>query len=343
MTTPFQMDDLLTLTRLSLDAHCVGLFLPLADGQIGLMAASCEGHPDPSEAAVAGRGLVGWIVRNKKPLIVDRFDAEHSQLGYYDEEQETAINSFMGFPLPHGGALCVDTLTPRNFTPREQRVLAQLAVQCDGCARHTDGQEEDVCRYFESIALIQELRQKNLSWQAYLGAFLDLVVQGANMDYAAFASLPENATAYTLEGESTPVLLAEDRLLELPLTAGIAGWVFRNDGLPVFAEGLDGTQTAPLFGKFPNMPVFNAAACLPVVLNRSTCAVLCVASEEPRPLEDSVRMFLRMANAELTGHLEAITLRHRVQQLLPRATLHRDGALSYDPDTAPAARLNEDD
>lgn len=343
MTAPFDMDDLLTLTRLSLDVHCVGLFLHGSDGQTCLAAASCEGHPAPVENAIAGRGLVGWIVRNKKPLIVDHFDAEHSLLGYYEEDHEVAIGAFMGFPLPHGGALCVDTLSPRTFTPREQRVLAQLAAQCDSCARHTGGREEEVCRYFECLSLIQELRQKNLSWQVYLETFLGLVVRGTGMDYAAFASLPENAAAYTIEGESTPLLLTADNLLDLPVTSGIVGWVFRNDGLPVFAEGMDGTQTAPLFGKVPNIPLFNAIVCLPVVLSKSTCAVLCLASEEPRPLDDPLRMFARMANAELTSYLETITLKHRVQQLLPRATIHRDGALSYDPDTAPPVRLKEDD
>lgn len=345
MTAPFDMDDLLTLTRLALDAHCVSLFMPQQDGHVSLVAASCEGDPTPIVSTIPpGRGLVGWIARNKKPLVVDTFDPEHSLLGYYEEEHEQVIATFMGFPLPHGGALCVDCVNPRSFSQREQRVLNQLANQCDTfISQHANNREADICRYFEHLSLIQDLRHKNLHWHAYLNAFLDIFVRGASFDYAAFASLPENASMYTLEGESTPLLLKDSTLLDLPTTAGIAGWVFRNDGLPVFAEGLDSSQTAPLFGKIASMPAFGAVVCLPVVLNKTTCAVLCLAGEEPRQMDENMRTFVRMATTELTSYLETITLKHRVQQLLPKAVLHRDGALSFDPDSAPSARLKEDD
>lgn len=170
------------------------------------------------------------------------------------------------------------------------------------------------------------------------------MAESTGFDYVAFASSAEGSATYTLEGENTPLLIEENQdMPELPLTGGgLVSWVFRNE-VPVHAEGADGSPSTPLFGKIQDIPNFQSVMCLPVQLNKVTCGVLCLAGLEPRQLPENLRAFARMAVALLSRHLEVIFLRHRLKNLLPKARVHRDGALAYDPDTAPAAPLNEDD
>ncbi len=336
MLSSLPTDEILGLVRLSLDVHCIARFLPQEDGTLVLDAASCANPQAPFTANVAPRGLVGWIVRNKKPLIVDHFEAENSQLGYYNESYEFSVASFMGFPLPSGGALCVDTLTARTFSQREQQALAKLATYCDVNFDQNTAINHASVQYFHTLTKIQELRRQRLPWQKYLKQFLDLVAVGAGMTYSAFASIPEDNASYVIEKENIPLFLEEGPLV-LPVTTGIAGWVFRNDGLPVFTTA-EGSATAPLFDNQPHRPHFETTICLPVVLNNATCAVLCLAHENPQDLHDDLRLFVHAANAELISYLENITLKHRVQQLLPKAKLHHQGPVPHDPDAVPPAQ-----
>lgn len=74
-----------------------------------------------------GKGLVGWILRHKQPVIVNNLDMRHTFLGYYDENDEGAISAFMGCHIPEGGALCVDSVRPRAYTEEDQLLLHRFA------------------------------------------------------------------------------------------------------------------------------------------------------------------------------------------------------------------------
>ena len=93
----------------------------------------------------------------------------------------------------------------------------------------------------------------------------------------------------------------------------------------------------------PTSPCSSRFICLPVFMNRVVCGVLCLAGMEPRALPEHLRSFARVAVSLLSRQLETLYLRHRLQSLLPRARIHRDGSMAYDPDTAPSPPLNEDD
>ncbi|MEG2005437.1 MAG: GAF domain-containing protein, partial [Bilophila sp.] len=278
--------------------------------------------------------------------IVNNLDRRHAFLGYYREEEEEAIAAFMGCHLPEGGALCVDSVRPRCFTEDDQMLLHRFARHI---ARQTHSaglanDAEEMRHYFDRLEELSELGARHPQWREYLANFLELLSQSTGFDYVTFASSAEGSPSYTVEGENTPLLIDETTPMpELPLNGGgLISWVFRNE-VPVHAEGTDGSPSTPLFGKLPQVPTFQSVMCLPVQMNKVTCGVLCLAGLNPRPLPPNLRAFARMAVAHLAQHLELLFLRHRLKTLLPRAKVHRDGALAYDPDTAPAAPLNEED
>ena len=103
-------NTLLALVRTTFDAHSAVLFLPDQSGNYTVALSSTDNEPSVQEVTIApGKGLVGWILRHKQPVIVNNLDMRHTFLGYYDENDEGAISAFMGCHIPEGGALCVDS------------------------------------------------------------------------------------------------------------------------------------------------------------------------------------------------------------------------------------------
>ena len=226
--------------------------------------------------------------------------------------------------------------------PKSQKQCARhIARQVHSAGLASDA--EDLRRYFSRLEQLSELSTRTPHWRDYLAAFLRLMAESTQFEYVAFATSQEGDTTYTVEGENTPLLITEEGMPELPLASGgLVSWVFRNE-VPVHAEGSDGSPSTPLFGKIDGVPNFQSVMCLPVQLNKVTCGVLCLAGLNPRALPQNLRTFAKIAVTYLAQYLEMLYLRHRLKTLLPRAKVHRDGAMAYDPDTAPSAPLNEED
>lgn len=320
------------------DAYSVVLFLPDEEGEAHhLSAAFSLGEKiTPNASVLPGKGLVGWIVRNRQPLLVPNFDQRQSNLGYYSGGEEANIKAFMGCPVPTGGALCVDSKRQYSFSDKDHKILqmfAELISRQQGSA----GRQElagDIPRYFAELSVIQDLRFRYKRWPQFLQNYLRIMVEATGFDYCAFASVDEPGETYCVESESARLLLTGEEPLILPMGSGITGWVFRNDQ-PVIAEGIEGAPAAVLFGKLPDMPDFQAAICMPVMVNKSTRGVLCLAHTSPRQIDESLRSFVRQSVDHLALFLENLYLKMRLRTMLPRARVHSEGPQAYDPDTAP--------
>lgn len=315
-------------------AHAAVLFQPDEAGRFFAVAHDC---PDDSintgTPMEPGKGLVGWIVRNRHPLIVNNFDQRNSHLGYYAPRDEVRIKAFMGCPLESGDIVCVDADQTREFTEAHLESLQALA-SLFSLPVATPAKEDDIRRYFNRMERIQELRVQHPQWKRYLPAFLALVAEATRFDHVAFAARPDNGETYHIEAETTPLLLTDGMPPQLPIAGGVTGWVFRND-VPVHTEGLDTAPAAALYGKLKGVPEFRSVVCLPVTVNKATNAAICLGGIDARPIPQAMRSFIRMAVDELVQYLENLYLRHQVRKLMPKAKLHRDGATAYNPDTAP--------
>lgn len=330
MSSSSSHDHLLSLTCDVLHAHSAVLVLPDGNENFRVAAAACATQPTPVAAEItSGKGLPGLVLRNREPVIINDFNAETHFLGYYDEESEHTITAFMGVPLPEGGgALCVDSVGGQPFTKRDESILIRFARLVSGQNRleHEQSGDDDVRRYFETFEQLQLLRTKSLPWHDYLGHFLAHMAQGTQFDYVALIMRPEDSPTYTIEGESTPLLLSEGTEVNLPVDSlGLVSWVLRDGGrLPVFADGLEGNTVMPLFGKLPQIPAFQSAICLPVTHNRAVYGVLVMAGLEARVLPEQLRSFATMTAAEVGVHIATLYLQHRVQGLLRKAHVTRE-------------------
>ena len=194
---PSSYPILLDAVRRVFGAHAAVLFMPDETGRFTALAADC---PDDTvktgSPAEPGKGLVGWILRNRQPLIVNNFD-QRSYLGYYEPGEENRITAFMGCPLDNGGVLCVDTSQPRAFNEDHMEGLAALGALF-ALPAPVSVDIEEVRRYFTRLERIQELRMQNVQWKTYLPAFLKLVAEATRFDHVAFAVRPDNSETYTI-------------------------------------------------------------------------------------------------------------------------------------------------
>lgn len=338
-------DHVLAIMCSVFEAYSAALFLPDENGETHSLAAFFSLGDSISERAAIqpGKGLVGKIIASRQPLIVSNFDREKNSLDYYAPNMDEDIKAFMGYPVPTGGVLCVDSKRQYSFTEKDEKILQLFAELIS--LQHSlgdNGISGAIPRYFAELGIIQELHNKCRRWPDFLKNFLRSISAATEFEYCAFATLQETGDHYCLECESVPLLLSGGQMLRLPLGNGLVGWVFRNPR-PIFAEDGGLPPTTALFGKIPDMPDFPAAICMPVMVNKVCKGVLCLANTEPRPIEENLRSFVRMAVDHLSLFLENLYFKSRLQTYLPRANLQREGGRIYDPDTAPVPRKNDTD
>lgn len=338
-------NHVLTIMCSVFEAYSAALFLPDENGQTHHLAASFSlGDAINAQNPIhPGKGLVGKIIASRQPLIISNFDKGKNSLGYYPPEREGEIKAFMGYPVPTGGVLCVDSKRQYSFTEKDAKILQMFAELISRQHSLSDnGISGAIPRYFAELGIIQELRNQCRRWPEFLKNFLRAISAASEFEYCAFATLQENGEHYCLECESVPLLLSGGQMLRLPLGSGLVGWVFRNPRA-IYAEEGGLAPTTALFGKLPDMPDFPAAICMPVMVNKACKGVLCLANTEPRPIEENLRGFISMAVDHLSLFLENLYLKSRLQAYLPKANLQREGGRVYDPDTAPPPRKNDID
>lgn len=331
------------------DAYSAVLFLPDEDGEsenYRLAASFSLGDGIADDSVIQpGKGLVGWIIRNRQPLVVPNFDQHQSTLGYYQKGEEYGVKAFMGCPVPTGGALCVDSKRQYSFTEKDYKILqmfAELVTRQQNACTGQSVYPADIPRYFAQLGVIQDLRFGHKRWPDFIQNFLRTLVEATGFDYCAFASVVQPGESYCVECESARLLLEDGQPLPLSMSSGIAGWVFAN-GQPVFAESTAGAPSTLLFGKLPDMPDFQAVICMPVVINKSTRCVLCLAHTASRPMDEALRSFMRQAVDHLALFLENLYLKTRLRNMLPRARVHTDGPHVYDPDSSANTSGHSDD
>ena len=317
-----------------LDAYSAVLFLaePTAKGDTIYRLAGKFSLGDCIDSAAViepGMGLVGWIAKNNAPLLVPNFDQRKNHLGYYKDNEELRIKAFMGCSLPNGmGVLCVDSKRQYSFSDKDQKLLhlfAQLIMeQSTGAER---GKALDATlTYYNALKNVHALRRRHSRWDDYLNEFLSLLMQTTGCDYAVFCYGDPATGEYVVEGETTP--LANKPRTQAPVfsvNGGAIGWVFRN-GEMVFSNSPGGMPESSLFGRGVTMPQYQTVIALPLVIQRKTRGVLCLAKGMPLHIGDELRDFMHMVSEHLALFLENLYVKCRLRDVSEAAASLREQA-----------------
>jgi signal transduction protein with GAF and PtsI domain len=300
------------------DAYSTVLFLPEAHDEFYLAAHFTLGdHILPDTRIQAGKGLVGWIIRNRQPLLVNNFDRQSDCLGYYSGDGESAIKAFMGCPMSGGrGALCLDSKKTYSFSERDQKILHQFtqlidAVQTSICSGDQEAQER---RFYVILKTMHTLKEQNPRWSDFLQAVLALMSENTGFQYCFLAVRDEWGREYSIEGANRRVLEGEEGDgRPFAIGSGLVGWVFKNNRAVFTGEKDSGD--IPLFGRDPAGSGFRSAACLPLIVNRKTRGVLVLTDREKLVVTDHLKAFLFLASDYLASFLENLYLKNKLKLL----------------------------
>ena len=226
MTVKTPIESILALAASVFDAYSVVLFEAPHEGRSQIIAAYTQGEHINQDAVIApGRGIVGWILRNNAPLVMNSLESSQTSLGYYQEDWLPEIGSFLGCPLPEGGVLCVDSLLRHAF-PQEKQNLIAVFAEIVAQVLTMDGQNsgsDSGGAFLMALDRLAELRRRYSGWKNYIAQLLAILVENSGFEYAAFSSRPEGSPKYIVEGETPRLLLKDGKPMDLCLAAFYRG------------------------------------------------------------------------------------------------------------------------
>jgi diguanylate cyclase (GGDEF)-like protein len=125
------LQQVVDLIKGSLSANTVCLFVPEKGGALTINAFSSETENIRKDKKIEiGKGYVGWIGKEKIPLIVSELKGGYEALGFYG--RDAGVKSFLGIPLLyHGllmGIITADSLNRDAFSKRDTEILEAFGV-----------------------------------------------------------------------------------------------------------------------------------------------------------------------------------------------------------------------
>ncbi|MGE4441267.1 MAG: GAF domain-containing protein [Desulfomicrobium sp.] len=329
------LDRLLESIGSVFDAYSVVLFCRNSAGAFDLVSAFSLGDSIRKGMTIAqGQGLVGWILKNNSPLVVEKFDEKNTFLGYYGSEQDEQIKVFMGCPLPGGaGALCMDSKKTYAFTSKDQRVLALFAQAV--AAVIADVGEGGVCSreqaLYRVLQQVYALREAHPKWTEFLNRYLALLAGASGYEYAFLVVSDEWGNNYLLEGSNKPFMPESFNVRQSFSTgSGLLGWVFKKNQPVFFGDGKSELGRTPLFGRDIPGPVLNTLMAFPLKVHTRCRGVLVFGDRESRVIGGEIKAFAHMAADYLALFLENLYLRNKVRRFAPPSASDPGDVLDFD-------------
>jgi transcriptional regulator with GAF, ATPase, and Fis domain len=301
------------------DAYSAVLFLGPAGSDKHELAASFSLGDSIQENKVLepGQGLVGWVIKNNQPLLVTDFERQSDGLEYY-KDSSVRIKSFMGCPLKDGtGVLCLDSKNAYSFGPKQQKILHQF-VQLIETLLEDENRRQTVSsrhHYYDCLQEIRVLPKRYPRWSAFLEAFLQLLSGCTEFSYCFFASRDKTGNGYYLEGWNQSLFNKEEvHRRRFDTDTGLIGWVFRNQCFVSTQECEKNPSAFPVFEKKIKGPSFQSVICLPLSVNGKTRAVLVLADEDKKTIDEELKNFLEFVSEHLALFLENLYLKNKLRQ-----------------------------
>ncbi|UTF50976.1 GAF domain-containing protein [Desulfomicrobium sp. ZS1] len=329
------LDRLLESIGSVFDAYSVVLFCRNSAGTFDLTTSFSLGDSIRKGTKIEqGQGLVGWILKNNSPLVVEKFDEKNTFLGYYGAEQDEQIKVFVGCPLPGGrGALCMDSKKTYAFTSKDQRLLSLFAVVVaaiidDVGEGGVSSREQALYRVLQQVYALREAHPK---WTDFLNRYLALLAGASGYEYAFLVVSDEWGNNYLLEGSNKPFMSENVSARQSFSTgSGLLGWVFKKNQSVFFGDGKSELGRTPLFGRDIPGPVLNTLMAFPLKVHTRCRGVLVFGDRESRVISAEIKDFANMAADYLALFLENLYLRSKVRRFAPPSVTDPGDAPDFD-------------
>ena len=239
MLTSSRREDATNLVELvtrAMDGYTAAFFCCTEQsGELKLFAGfSLSDNFNPDAVLKPGYGILGWVVKEKKNLIIKEFDHDTTSLNIYTKKEN--IKSLIAAPVMDNGrfmgVLSVDSRRQNQFSSKDQKVLSDFAAALARSTVRFEKEEKligDAANMEQLNAIVHELASSR--------RIVDIVKTlhrkvGGLLDHSRFIFALKSPD----EGEFhlIPEPSADDREIKkvpLKLDESLIGWVIKKNRL----------------------------------------------------------------------------------------------------------------
>ncbi len=266
------IESIVRLAAEVMEAYSVVLFIAREDGLAMACAASLSRNLRRGCVLAVGEGLVGWIHREKKPVVAHNFHHDSRTLQFYRKDE--TIKSFLGLPLTEQrGVLCIDSKKNYRFTDKKIKIanMFALLISNEISRQEVKKEKEKILKRLLLINNIYEIKNSLFEMLLSYSCLSKLdSVSGIRKDAKRkFISHMFNSFDCDIAGITTlkgTVVLQKSRWIENTslLAGGLVGLVvksggriFMNDrpGITLYEEPVSGGKAGPLVDNFCGVPL----------------------------------------------------------------------------------------
>ncbi|WP_461833632.1 GAF domain-containing protein [Desulfothermus sp.] len=318
MNPPCFFECLLKCVSSVFEGYTSVLYLKDAGSQYRMVSYFSLGdNVDKTSIVVKGKGILGWILKNKKALVINDFSREKRRLCYYLKGEEDKVKSFMGVPLKgKRGVICVDSKKTYTFTPKDQKILSQFAELISVFLEERDKviNYSETEKFYNGLKLICSLKEKYPKWDEYLKNMLEILCLYTGFLYCIFATRDERGEGYHLEKMSDIIAGLEGyRGKKFRINSGLVGWVFKNHKAIILSDDQDQRPVGSLVGTSNQGEKFKTIVCLPIIVNLKTRGVLVFLDREKRTITQPMSEFFQLLINHLSLFLENLYLKNKLR------------------------------
>lgn len=279
---------ILELILQTFDAHSVVLFQS-EGGESPAHLMDHKSHSilfDTNAVIKKGKGVAGWLLKNKEPIYIEINATNREQLVYYTST-EKEVCSFMGCAIGNS-ILCVDSKKSNAFGEKSLALLEKcVEIYLEQCELFQKSiSQVEVARYLYSLEEFTKMLTDYKDWQIFLKDFLPFVAEMTQFEFVAMFSVNHAEQKCYLD-EQVPYLFEEH---SFALEEGLVGLAFSHEN-PIYYDGSLGAHAKPLVLGDRTKPEFLSIVCLPIHVGGSVPLVLCMASSSPRFLSEELKYY----------------------------------------------------
>ena len=310
-------------------ARSCALYLLDGDGQLRLREAASSLELDARPRLAPGEGLIGWVLENGAPVVMNEFDGVRYRLPYYEERCD--VGSFLAVPVPApgseeavggrvehaSGVLCADLPVEGAISPEHQQAFFMAATQVSEILANarTLRRVHEEKREFEGLYDFSTTLSGSLRAEEIAGALLDSARRIADFDLGAVVTVPAAPdgapTIRAAVGQGADKLLGA----AVELSGSRTGWVLETGQALPLSQNSGGSRA--LFHAKEKLPRFEWVLLLPFASESAEGVLGClVLASRKRSRQGSfVLRLLELLSRQATAALLNARLFERMESL----------------------------
>ncbi|MBF0475010.1 MAG: GAF domain-containing protein [Deltaproteobacteria bacterium] len=278
MNQEHELDEIIKLLADVIEARSVLLFLYRKEESALTLAAaqSSSKNLDHQVKLAPGDGVVGWVLKNEKPLNLATFERDEQALRYYSKREETG--SILAVPLGRPrGVLLADSPTKHFFTERHFRLLEQFSDMICRVLRHHQVSQRGRL-YADLLDLVYRMDHLPMSFNdlnTYFGALLRMGLEFSGQDLVFMTLLNSDGRTYRIElsdGRLTPKTRIDG---DHPVEKGMVGRVMSKGTSLVMKKTNFNRSMSYAFSPKDNLNEFKSFIGLPITNGDNIRGAVC--------------------------------------------------------------------